>query len=194
MGSSSSVTKRSPGLGRVSPGALRDQRRIAGHRRRSEAKAAHRRGPRPRPLAARAPRGGADRRPLRRRLVCARVVQALGTLRVLDAAAPRRRWRRWRAATSPTEATRRPARCWCSSPTDCCGGALSAHAQAADERRALRAGRGLAGPAGVAAADRGLVRRRWLPDWTGALARLAEAVIARGADRDPRGARDRRLV
>ena len=121
------------------------------------------------------PAGGADRRPLRRRLVAASAwVQAIGPVAILDAAdAPEaiaaltERYEQYRerppGRSGPV--ARRPS--------------ASSGGERKHEHRPLRARRRGAARRGAArsAAAAVAVRRRWLGDWTGALARLAEVVI-----------------
>src|SRR6185312_3912585 len=96
------------------------------------------------------------------------------------ARAPLRRWRLWPSAMSRTEATHRPARCWSSVPSDSCGGTPSASRRPPG---AMSLGRYALGAACLVVVLASLalaatnVRRRWLPEWTGAPARLAEIVI-----------------
>src|SRR6478752_10427346 len=77
--------------------------------------------------------------------------------------------------------SRRPAHCWSSSPSDCCGGTPSAGPIRAGP---MSLGRYALGAACLLVVLASLVlvavnvRRHWLADWTGAPARLAEIVIA----------------
>ena len=111
-------------------------------------------------------------------------VQAIGEGLDPRRATPRTRSPRSPSATSSTAITRPPGRSCRWHPTD----------RLVDEHRPLRARRRRAG--GHRAARSALaavaIRRRSLPDWTGAPARLAEVVIGlAAADRDPRAARRR---